>query len=100
LRRYFEDFGVYNEERSMIMTELDGSNCLPVVLDRNLLLVLLAYLQKAHIDERLKEYLTFHLVDSHRQFYSESILANNLDDLSLIFKFLALVFDFGGGGQA
>lgn len=81
------------------MAKLYGSNRFPIILDGDLLLMLLSNLQKSHINKRLKQYLTLHLIHPNRQFHSQPILTDDLDDLSLILEFLALVLDLGGGGQ-
>lgn len=81
----------------MIMTKFDRSNCFPVILNGYLLLVFLADFQKSHINERLKQYLAFHLIYSDWKFDSESILAYDLDYLRLIFELLAFIFYFSGG---
>lgn len=80
------------------MTEFDCAYCLPVILDGYLFLVLLAYFEEAHIDERLEEYLAFHLVDPDWQLNGESIFADDFDDFRLIFELLAFILDLGGGG--
>lgn len=82
----------------MFMTELNRACCFSVVLDGYFLFVLFSYLQKAHIDEGFEKNLTFHFIHSDWQLDSESLLADDFDDFSLVFEFFALVLDFGSGG--
>lgn len=81
------------------MAKLNSASRFPIVLDSYLLLMLLSDLQKSHINKRLKQYLTLHLIHPNRQFHSQPILTDDLDDLSLILELLALVLDLCGGGQ-
>lgn len=69
----------------MLVTKLYRANSFAVIFNRDLLFMLLAYFQEAHVDKRLKHYLTLHFIHSHGQFYNESIFANHFDNLSLIF---------------
>ena len=79
------------------MTKLDGPRCLTAVFYGNFLMVLLTNLKEAHVNERLKQNLTFHLVDSDRQLHSQTVFADNLDDLSFVLELFALVLDLSGG---
>jgi hypothetical protein len=83
----------------MLVTELDSTCSLAIVLDGYFLQMFLPYLQEAHIDEGFEEDLALHLIDPHWKFNCDAILADNLDDLGLIFEFLAFVFNLGRRGQ-
>ena len=81
------------------MGKLDGPGGLSVVFDRDLLDMLLADFEEAHVDEGLEEDLALHLVDPDGEFDGDAVLADDLDDFGLVFEFLALVLDLGGGGE-
>ena len=82
------------------MAKLDCSNSLAVIFYCNFFLMLFTDLQKSHINERFKQYLAFHFVDSNWQLDSEPILTNHLDYFRLIFELLTFVFDFCGGRES
>lgn len=96
----FEVLGLNHQHGAVIVGEFDGAGGLPVVFYGDFFDVLFADLEEAHIDEGLEEDLALHLVDPDGQVNGDAVLANDLDDLSLVFEFFALVFDLGGGGEA
>lgn len=99
LRRDFQQLGLNGQNGSVIMAKLNGPSRLPIIFNGDLLLMLLANLQKPHINKRLKEYLALHLIHPNRQFHSQPILTDDPNDLSLILKLLAFILDLRGGGQ-
>ena len=99
LRIYFEHLRVHLQKRPVVVTKLNRACSLAVVLNSYLLFVFLANLQEAHVDKRFKKNLTLHFVDSDRQFFSDAIFADDLNDFSFVFEFLAFILDLGSGGQ-
>ena len=96
----FEVFGLDHQHGAVVVGELNGPGGLSVVFDGDLFDMLLADLEEAHIDEGFEENLALHLVDPDGQVDGNAVLADDLDDLGLVFEFLALVLDLGGGGEA
>ena len=84
----------------MIMRKLDDPWSFTIIFHGNFFYMFFAYFKKSHIYKRFKKNLTFHFIDSHRQIYSDSVLANDFNNFSLISKFFAFKFDLCSGWKA
>lgn len=76
------------------MFELYFPSCFTNVFECDFLLMLLSTLDKAQIDKGLKDNLTFGPIDSDGQLGNSALITEDLNNLSLIFQFLAVELDF------